>query len=226
MKKSAILLDLDNTLYDYSNPHNKGINAIFIYCNKNFGLSKEETLIAYNYARKKVHIDLNETAASHNRLLYIQKMLEFLKLPTFGHVLKLYDAYWNNFLDEMKLYDGVINFLEKYNGKICIVSDLTAHIQYRKINKLNISKYIHFIVTSEEAGSEKPHSYPFLLALNKLKLNSSDVTMIGDNFKKDIIGALNMGIESYWINKDLTKENYNNNLVNEVNSFKELLKFL
>lgn len=226
MKKSAILLDLDNTLYDYTNPHSKGINAIVNYCNKNFGLSQEETIVAYNRARKKVHIDLNKTAASHNRLLYIQKMLEFLNLPTFEHVLKLYDAYWNNFLDEMKLCDGVIYFFEKYKGKICIVSDLTAHIQYKKINKLNISKYVHFIVTSEEAGIEKPHSYPFMLALNKLKLNNSDVTMIGDNFKKDIIGALNMGIESYWINKDLAKENYDNNLVKEVSCFKELLKFL
>ena len=226
MKKQAILLDLDNTVYEYNKPHNKGLSAIFIYCRKHFNLSSEEVRTAYNHGREKVHIELRETAASHNRLLYIQKMLESLEISPFKHALKLYNAYWDTFLEEMKLYDGVVDFLEKYNGKICIVSDLTAHIQYRKIQKLNIGKYIDFIVTSEESGREKPHAYPFMLALEKLKLTNKDLFMVGDSFKKDIVGALNMGIESYWLNSDRAIEDYDDNLVTEIKCFKELLELI
>lgn len=226
MKKQAILLDLDNTVYDYNKPHNKGLSSIFFYCGKHFNFSEEEVKTAYVRGREKVHIELRETASSHNRLLYIQKMLESLEISPFKHALKLYNAYWDTFLEEMKLNDGVVDFLEKYNGKICIVTDLTAHIQYRKIKKLNIGKYIQFIVTSEESGREKPHAYPFMLALEKLKLTNKDVFMVGDSFKKDILGALNMGIESYWLNTDKINEVYDDNLVTEIKSFKELLEFI
>ncbi|MDC3178984.1 HAD family hydrolase [Flavobacteriales bacterium] len=226
MKKQAILLDLDNTLYNYDKPHNKGLSAIFSYCGKHFNFSAEEFRTAYIRGREKVHIELSETASSHNRLLYIQKMLESLEISPFEHALKLYNAYWDTFLEEMKLYDGVVDFFEKYNGKICVVTDLTAHIQYRKIKKLNIGKYIQFIVTSEESGREKPHAYPFMLALEKLRLKNKDVFMVGDSFKKDIVGALNIGIESYWLNSNQTNELYDDNLVTEIKSFKELLELI
>ncbi len=226
MKKKGILLDLDNTLYEYTTPHNKGLNEVISYCYIRFNIPSEEIKTAYSLGRQKVHIELSETAASHNRLLYFQKMLEILKIPPFKYALKLYNLYWDTFLNNMKLHDGVIDFLDKYKGKICIVSDLTAHIQYKKIQKLKIESYIHSIVTSEESGREKPHSYPFMLALQKLELTSDNVFMIGDSFKKDIVGALNMGIESFWINDNEIKNIYNRNLVTEVKCFKEIFELI
>jgi|TARA_B110000908_G_C10031536_1_gene347656 FMN phosphatase YigB (HAD superfamily) len=225
MKNKGVLLDLDNTLYDYSKSHKAGLKSILDYCENNFDISKSEALSAFNYGRHKVHIELIETASSHNRLLYIQKMLESINVSPFKHALNLYNLYWDHFINEMVLFDGVINFLEKYNQKICIVSDLTAHIQYRKIKKLNIGKYINCIVTSEEAGKEKPHAYPFMLALQKLKLTNKEVFMVGDSFAKDIVGALNMEIKSYWINSDQNTHDYDPNLVTEIKLFNEILKY-
>ena len=50
--------------------------------------------------------------------------------------------------------------------------------------------------------------------------------MVGDSFKNDILGALNMGIESYWLNSDQINEVYDDNLVTEIKSFKELLELI
>ena len=73
----------------------------------------------------------------------------------------------------MKLRKGVLKVqkeLKEQRIKTAVVSDLTTHIQLRKMDKLRISKYIDFLVTSEEAGSEKPHAVMFLLALiNEIK---------------------------------------------------------
>jgi HAD superfamily hydrolase (TIGR01549 family) len=226
VKLKGVLLDFDNTLYEYLPPHNKALNAIFEYCQKKFGVGIEETLTAYNIARKKVHIDLQETAASHNRLLYIQKMLEILQLNPIKYGLELYNSYWDTFLNEIKLFDGVSEFITKYKGKICIVSDLTAHIQFRKMQILNLDEYINFIVTSEEVGREKPHPYTFMTALKKLDLMPQDVCMIGDSFKKDIIGATNLGIQSIWVNNEQTDEYYDINLVTEVRSFNKILELI
>jgi len=81
-------------------------------------------------------------------------------------------------------------------------------------------------VTSEEAGKEKPHPYMFMLALQKLNLQTNDVCMIGDSFKKDIFGASNLNIKSIWLNSDEKKENYDNALVQEVKTFKEILELV
>lgn len=34
---------------------------------------------------------------------------------------------------------------------------MTAYVQYRKLEAIGVTSYIDFIVTSEEAGAEKPH---------------------------------------------------------------------
>ena len=149
-------------------------------------------------------------------------MLEILNYNPLISALEIYDIYWNTFLEKMELFDGVISFFEKYEGKICIITDLTAHIQYRKIIKLNLQNYINSIVTSEETGKEKPHPFNFILALNKLKLNVEDVVMIGDNFDKDILGATNLKINSIWINHKNKTNDYDKKFVTEVNSFDDI----
>ena len=136
-------------------------------------------------------------------MLYFQRMFENLKMNAQLHALKTYEIYWDVFLKSMKLYEGAGIFLQLTKDvPICLVTDLTAHIQHRKLLELNIEKYINFMVSSEEAGIEKPHSHIFEMALSKLKLQPNDVIMIGDNFQKDIVGASLLGIRSFWINPD------------------------
>jgi len=226
MKYKGILVDIDNTLYGYGSPHFKALDKIYQVCLEQFNISKEKTKIAFETARKKIHIELSETAASHNRLLYIQKMLELLKINPLSYSILIYNAYWDTFLNNIEIYEGVNDLFEKYRGKICLVTDLTAHIQYRKINKLKLEKYIDCVVTSEEAGKEKPHPYLFMLALKKINLKPEEVCMIGDSFKKDIVGATNLGIKSFWINHEHTIETIDKSLVTELKSFKETLEYV
>lgn len=223
MRYKALLLDIDNTLYDYNVTHAFAKSKVMEYCVNTLNLSKEEISSAYEKARHKVHVELCETAASHNRLLYFQKMLEILNVNPLQHSFDIYNVYWDNFLDKMEPFDGIYTLLEKYKGKICLVTDLTAHIQYRKVKKLGLEKYCSAIVTSEEAGHEKPHPYMFMLALQKLNLSGSDVCMIGDSFKKDVLGAAGVGIASVWFNHEGKQESKSDGLINEVSSFNEII---
>ena len=226
MKYKGILLDIDNTLYDYKVAHIFSKNVVLDYCASKFSLSEEKINFAYEKARKQVHVELSETAASHNRLLYFQKMLEILHVNPMKYAIEIYSKYWDSFLDELKPFDEIYDLLEKYKKRICLVTDLTANIQYRKIQKLGLEKYCDKLVTSEEAGREKPHPYMFMLALQKLGLRADEVCMIGDNFKKDILGSAALGIESIWFNHEDKHEAYNDKLITEVKSFKEILELL
>jgi putative hydrolase of the HAD superfamily len=189
-----------------------------------FGLNKISILDSYNIARKKVHIELSETASSHNRLLYFQKMLELLDINPLKYAFIIYNIYWDNFLENMKPFDGVYELFEKYKNNICLVTDLTAHIQYKKIKQLNLEEYCNKIVTSEEVGKEKPHPYMFMLALQKLNMQIDEVCMVGDSFKKDIFGASNLGIQSIWFNNEEKLEEYDKSKVTVVKEFREILE--
>ena len=223
MRYKALLLDIDNTLYDYNVTHAFAKSKVIEYCMSILNFTKEEINSAYDKARHKVHIELCETAASHNRLLYFQKMLEILNVNPLEYSFDIYNVYWDSFLDKLVPFEGIYTLLEKYKGNICLVTDLTAHIQYRKVKKLGLEKYCNAIVTSEEAGHEKPHPYMFMLALQKLGLEGKDVCMIGDSFKKDVLGAAGAGIASVWFNHESKQESHNDNLISEVKSFNEII---
>ena len=70
-----------------------------------------------------------------------------------------------------------------------IVTDLTAQIQFRKVVYFGLDHYFDYIVTSEEAGYDKPHEAPFQIALEKMRPKGNCIWMIGDNPVNDIRGG-------------------------------------
>ena len=89
-----------------------------------------------------------------------------------------------------------------------ILTDLTAHIQYRKLEALEISDFFDMIITSEEAGEDKPSDKMFNLLFEKTKNNPDELLMIGDSQEKDIAGAQKHGINTilYTKHTDIIKE--------------------
>ncbi|MFT4304567.1 MAG: HAD-IA family hydrolase, partial [Candidatus Woesearchaeota archaeon] len=194
---------------------NKALKASYKELKKYENISLSRFLKLYSISRREIHRELSGTASAHNRVLYFQRMMEKIKGKVNPSIiLKLSDAYWDNFLQNMKLSKGsieVLNFCKENDIKTAIVSDLTTKIQLKKLEKLKISNYIDVLVTSEEAGSEKPHSIMFLLTLNKLNVMPQDALMIGDNEIADIEGANFVGLTTVLLKKkilSLSKDDY------------------
>lgn len=80
---------------------------------------------------------------------------------------------------------------------VCAISDMQPNVQIKKLEKLEATKLIDFLVTSEEVGYEKPEPIIFEKALKKLHLEKSEVIMIGDDQLKDIEGAKSFGIKAF-----------------------------
>lgn len=196
----GILLDIDNTLYAYEPLHQVAQATVFEFVENEFALDIAKIEKAFKQAKLHVKQNTPETASSHNRLLYMQNFCEILQLDSLSLSMTLYNLYWDTFLSELSLSHGAVTFFQRYGHlPICLVTDLTAHIQHRKVEKLELSRWANYMVTSEEAGCEKPHPFMFQLALHKLGLQPKDVCMIGDSFKKDIQGAQRLGIDAFWL---------------------------
>ena len=189
----AILFDTDNTLYPYDPAHAAAQKAVREKVVSTFSILPEDFDAAFNKARAQIKARLNNTASSHSRLLYLQRMLEIMGLGS--QVLLALDfeqTYWRTFLSHAILFEEVKDLLDDLRLlgiPTAIVTDLTAQIQFRKVVYFGLDRYFDFIVTSEEAGFDKPHAAPFEIALEKMQPKGNNIWMIGDNPVNDIRGA-------------------------------------
>jgi len=129
----------------------------------------------------------------------MQRTIEKLELGTrILTTLDLEQTYWRTFLSNCKLFPGVIEFIQILKSKGVVtanITDLTAQIQFRKLVYFGLDEFFDYVVTSEEAGADKPDKRPFEVAFEKLQISHKDTWMIGDDPKSDMLGAGEMGLK-------------------------------
>ncbi len=197
----AVIFDLDDTLYAYEVLDKEACERVREFACAEFGITAQKYEEAFLYGRSETKRSLGDVAACHNRILYFQKTLEYLGVNPVPMSLQLYETYWGTFLEKMVLREGarqLLDAMHKHGIRVMVCTDLTAHIQHRKIDALGIADDICCLVTSEEAGKEKPSGEIFALCLEKLKVLPGEICFIGDNFKKDIEGAKAAGMQAFW----------------------------
>tara|TARA_X000000368_G_scaffold418454_1_gene418150 strand:- start:3732 stop:5399 length:1668 start_codon:yes stop_codon:yes gene_type:complete len=217
-----IIFDVDNTLYNYDFCHEKAINSIFYNISNENKCNIDSVEKLYNEINK-THKSLTiNTASSHNKYIKIKQLLDKYNMINYD---EMHNLYWDTFYKNMNPFKGVIDFI-KWNKSIGIIigilTDYETEYQIEKLKRLDLLQYIDCIVTSEEIGCEKPSIHAFNYILMKMDATRHETIMIGDNFKKDIIGSKEAKIYSYYFCNNPFKIN---NFFTEFNSFDYLLKF-
>ena len=115
------------------------------------------------------------------------------------------EMYFENHKIYVKLFPetmGVIKFLKNQRSiHIGIISDIDNDYQDFQFNVFGIKEMFDSITTSEEVQSYKPEPKIFQIALKKAGCQAEESIIIGDSYKKDIIGGKNIGMTTIWINK-------------------------
>lgn len=190
---SCIFLDLDNTLYDYESAQQAGLLNASRVAALILNVSDEQFEETFAQARLDVKRQLGETAASHSRLLYFQRMIELMGLATQASAaLRIEEGYWSAFLEVASIKPNVYEFLDDVRlagVPMMIITDLTSSVQYRKFLLWRLDQYIDWMTTSEEAGAEKPNPEIFKYAMSKLDIADGPIWMIGDHPERDLRGA-------------------------------------
>lgn len=195
----AVIFDLDDTLYGYEALDREAGTRVKDYACRVLGVTGQRFDEAYSYGKAETKKQLGDVAASHNRMLYCQKTLEYLGVNPVPLSLRMYEIYWGTFLEKIRLFDGVREFMDcmhVHGITMMICTDLTAHIQHRKIEALGIADDIKYLVTSEEAGKEKPAPDMLKLCLRKLNMAPEEICFIGDSPVKDVESAREAGMRA------------------------------
>ena len=201
----AVILDLDDTLYAFEPLHAVAMERVREFTCRELGITVQQFEEAFEIGKSETKRQLGDVASSHNRMLYFQKMLEHLGVGVVPMSMQMYEIYWGTILEKMRLRDGVREFLDRLHQQsiqVLICTNLTVHIQHRKIKALGIEEDIDYLVTSEEAGSQKPSFEIFALCLEKLGLPAEEVCCIGDSLARDVEGAKAAGIHTILFHPD------------------------
>ncbi|MBT4764410.1 HAD family hydrolase [bacterium] len=228
----AVIFDTDNTLYPYIPAHREATRAVEEKVEKMIGVKKETFRSAFEEARKEIKDRLDGVASSHSRLLYMQRTLEKLGLGTrILLTLDLEQTYWRTFLMNCKLFPSALDFIQLLKSKGVItanITDLTAQIQFRKLVYFGMDELFNYVVTSEEAGKDKPDKRPFELVIEKLQINPKNIWMVGDDPKNDMARAGKMGMTKIQkIHKGVIVKNNGDEKPNLVfENYDELIKII
>lgn len=194
----AVVFDLDNTLYEYEPAHMYAMECVRHSFHAHFPHAAFD--LAFQVAKSEIKKLTKYQAASHNRLLYFQRTLELLQLPIFPYAMDLYQLYWNSFLEKAELEKSVQTLFATLKARhiaIGICTDLTADIQYQKLQHFGLASFIDVLVTSEEAGVEKPNTVMFTCIEKKLdQITGQEILFVGDSIEKDIEGAKAYGFQT------------------------------
>ncbi len=204
----AVIFDIDNTLYNYDNCHRVAWDALCEYVRVHLQVDREQFAAYHKEAAKAVERRLGiDCGALHNRLLRYQVLLE---MHGFGlaHALPMEKIYWDTLIAAMEPAPGIMECLpalKKAGYVLGIGTDMTVDYQLLKLEAMKMMDYFDFIVSSEEVAAEKPAVKLFRCCAEKAGVPAAECVFIGDNFKKDILGAQAAGMTPIWFCEDAQK---------------------
>lgn len=99
--------------------------------------------------------------------------------------------------------DGAVSLLNslKDRANLGIITNGFTELQWTRLERTGLQHHFEILVISEEVGLAKPHQgifdHAFSLMGNPLR---EHVLMVGDTLASDILGGINAGIDTCWVN--------------------------
>lgn len=201
---TAIVFDVDDTLYDQMEPFQKAYD-------KNFS-SIPVDLTALYRARQKY----SDAAFFYSqRGLMTQQAMQVYRMRAAFESLGIAissEAAWQFQIDyeqaqqEITLLPNMIQALDYCQNQeipIGIITNGSASHQQRKINQLGLERWIprEKQIISGAVGLKKPDKAIFDLAKKQMGLSNKKLYYVGDSFENDVLGAKKAGWKTIWLNR-------------------------
>ena len=104
---------------------------------------------------------------------------------------------WEAKLTKLPYLDEVLVELKRKGFKLGIITNTVTsreeHVRMA-LRKMDVEKYFDYIITSVDAGHEKPDERIFMTALRALRTKPYEAVMVGNRISADIVGGNRMGM--------------------------------
>ena len=199
-----LFFDLDRTIYDFDKNNKETLRQIFanhLIGSRSGNVDFEDFFAVYGEINKSLWLQYKQGQISKERL----NSTRFGKtLAAFGigdiEPELLADEYIEISPQKTNVVPGAIEILDYLypRYKLHLITNGFSEIQYFKIKNCEVEKYFKEVVTSEEAGAQKPDIKIFELAYKKTGARPGESLIIGDDPDADIAGGANAGMDQVW----------------------------
>lgn len=223
----AVFFDIDDTLYDTSGFAKLARKAALrAMIDAGLPLSQQEAylLLREIIKEKGSNYDKHFNILTKRVMGEEKPLLIALGMITY-HNVKF--ALLRLFPDTM----STLIYLKKSNYQLGVISNGLTIKQWEKLIRLGLHHFFDDVVTSQEAGSEKPDQKIFQLALDRMECQAEKSVMVGNKFSEDILGATKAGMSAILVNSKLTeaekelikRESLKVTVVSDINQVKTIL---
>lgn len=193
-----ILFDADDTLFHFD--AFGGLRLMFSRYDVNFA---EPDYHAYQSVNKLLWVDYQNghIGAQQVQRQRFQMWAEKLQIP--AH--ELNSAYLAAMAEICTPLDGAVSLLASLRGqaRLGIITNGFTELQQARLERTGLAHHFDVLVISEQVGIAKPHRDIFDHALTLMGDPARDrVLMVGDNPDSDILGGINAGLDTCWVNLD------------------------
>ena len=201
-KYDIILLDADDTLFDFVQSEENAIRETFDL----YGIpNTTENLRRYQEINEDLWRQFERAEITKSYLLDNRFSLFFSAIGKTGNGVKANSDYLDRLACQHILLPGALTLCENLKALGCrlyLATNGVTRVQKKRLADSELNGIIDGIFVSEEAGAQKPQKEYFDYVLSRLKdPDRSRVLMVGDSLSSDIKGAVDYGLDSCWLNR-------------------------
>jgi len=197
-----LFLDLDDTILDFGKAERDGICATF----RELGLMPTEEVLARYHVINQAHWQMLERGELTREQVVVQRFAAlFAELDCPADPVRCARCYEENLSRGHDFLPGareaVVRLSQKY--RLFLASNGTATVQHRRMTEAGLYPYFEKVFVSQHIGANKPEKAYFERSFAQIPgFDATKAMIVGDSLTSDILGGLNAGILTCWVNPE------------------------
>ena len=195
-----LFLDLDDTILDFQKAERLALAKTL----ESFGLPPTDTVLARYHEINREHWErLERKELTRQQVLVGRFAALFAEMGLSAQAEQVARAYEENLSQGHYFLPGAEEVLQSLSKKykLYLASNGTARVQAGRLKSAGIIPYFQEIFVSEEMGYNKPDPAYFDACFARIPGFRKDrAMMVGDSLTSDILGGIQAGIATCWVN--------------------------
>ena len=201
MLYDAILIDADDTLFDFRGAEKNAIGAII----QQLGIMDEAAPQVYHRLNKACWeaFERGEVTQAELRVRRFRDFLRHYGLDADPQ--EVGEAYTEVLATQGMLLPGALEAVQAVAARlpVAIVTNGITMVQRGRMERSPLKEYVSAFIISGEMGFQKPDPRMLYAALDALGgVDRQRALMVGDNLTSDILAANRAGIDACWFNPE------------------------
>ena len=225
MEYTTLFLDLDNTLLDFSKSEEWAITKTL----EEFGLpSDSETARLYSeinnsYWKRFEKGEIPKNAIFEGRFKTLLSVLK--REGNTKSISEFYCKCLSNTYFKVEGADEALTYLKNKGYKLYATTNGFAFTQKNRIKNSGLSKYFDAVFISEDLNAQKPEIEYFEACIRVIpEKDKSKILIVGDSQSSDILGGINVSIDTCWFKHNGETAKYHSKYT--IENLKELTEIL